>query len=124
MKQSKTLIIIFSAIIGLVLLGLQHRTIASVTADPSGQYLAVTSYKTYLSMLPMSPGSSSDKPCFVKILKKDGASLGEIPVPMLQMADIEWSTTGASIKLVGEWDFKLKTCYHWAEDGNTKIYVK
>lgn len=109
---------------GLIYFALQHRTVFSMTSDPSGKYQAIISYKTYLSMLPMPPGSSSDKPCFVKIVGKDGANYGEMPVPMIQMAGVEWSISGASVRLVGEWDFKAKKCFYWSEDGNKKIYVK
>jgi hypothetical protein len=91
--------------------------------DPSGRYIAIVSYKMYLSFLPMPPGSSSDKACFVRIEGIDGTNYGEIPVPMLQLAAIEWTDTGAEIRVIGEWDFKNKRTYYWAENGNDRIYV-
>lgn len=124
MKRAKTLIASGTAIVGLIFFGLQHRTIDSVDADPTGQYRAVVSYKSYLSLLPMPPGSSSDKPCFVEILGSDGTSQGEIPIPMCQMANVQWSTNGASVPMIGEWDFERRTCFYWSHDGNTRIYVK
>ena len=123
MRRAKTLFAVSAALVGLIVLGLQHRTIASVSTDPTGQYRAVTSFKTYMSVLPMAPGSSSDKPCFVKILRTDGTSLGEIPVPTCQLADVEWSAAGARIKRVGEWDFARRTCFYWSEDGDDKVFV-
>ena len=43
---------------------------------------------------------------------------------MLQLVDIEWSESGAAVKLIGEWNFDQKTCYYWSADGNRQIYVK
>lgn len=97
---------------------------ASEFESPSGKYDVTVSYRTYLSCLPGSPGSSSDKPCFVRIVGKDGKDYGEIPVPMLQMVDVEWLDQGASIKLVGEWDFERGSCYYWSAGGNRKVFVK
>lgn len=122
MKSAKILLGV-GVLFVLLVLALQHRTIVSATHDPTGEYLAITSFKSYLSLLPMPPGSSSDKPCFVKILGKDGASLGEMPIPMCNLASVEWTATGASFGFVGAWDFEKKTCFYWSEDGNTRIYV-
>lgn len=104
--------------------GIAHKTEFSRQSDPTGKYTAICSYRTYLSFTPMPPGSSSDKPCFVKIVGATGENYGEIPVPMIQMAGIEWNANGAAVTLVGEWDFIQKTCYYWSEDGNRKIYVR
>lgn len=71
----------------------------------------------------MAPGSGSDKPGFVEIFDSNG-SLGRIPVPMLQMAQVEWSKDKAEIKLIGEWDFVKVTCYYWSEKQDKKIFVR
>lgn len=113
----------FILLSALLFYAFQHRSPAGSLVDPSGRYRAIISCKTYLSYLPMPPGSSSDKPCFVRIVDRQGNDYGEIPVPMLQMADVEWTDGGAAIKLIGEWDFKNRSCYYWSEDGNHKVYV-
>ena len=72
----------------------------------------------------MTPGSSSDKPGFIKIVDTTGENLGEIPLPMLQMGEIEWLSGGAYLGTIGEWDFIHKTCFYWSDDGNRKITVR
>ncbi|MBB5353360.1 hypothetical protein HNR46_003617 [Haloferula luteola] len=101
-----------------------HRTEASREIDPTGRYTAIWSYPTYLSFVSMSPGSSSDKPCWVRMIDSRGQNLGEIPVPMLQMAGVEWRESGAEVRLVGEWDFDAGTCYYWSEDGESQVFVR
>ena len=126
-KPMALVVVITIAIALLVGAAALHRTISSVNADPTGNYLAEVSYRTFYSFIPMAPGSSSDKPGFVEIFKQESnqkrVSLGRIPVPMLQMAGVEWMSQGAVVALVGEWDFEKRTCYYWSEDGNQKIYV-
>lgn len=72
----------------------------------------------------MTPGSSSDKPGFIKIVDTTGENLGEIPLPMLQMGEIEWRTGGADLGSIGEWDFIHKTCFYWSDDGSRKISIR
>ena len=75
----------------------------------------------------MFPGSSGDKPGYVEIFDKKGDSLGRVPVEMLQMVqigEIEWSSEGIEIPLVGYWDFKQGTCYYWDKATNRKVFVK
>lgn len=72
----------------------------------------------------MAPGSASDKPGYVSITRKDGKHMGEIPVPMLQLANVKWHASGAQIELIGEWDFAKDSCYYWNEAQDKKIYVK
>lgn len=109
---------------GLFWIGANHRTEHSRQVSPSGGYTAICSFKSYLTSVGMTPGSSSDKPCFVKIVDSSGKNCGEIPVPMIHMAGVEWNDHGAEITLVGEWDFKQGTCYYWSEDQNSQIFVK
>ena len=108
----------------LIFLAVTHKTVFRTETDPTGSYTAVVSFRTYLSFLPMSIGGSSDKPGFVAIYDSQHVSMGEVPVPMLQLAEIEWSETGASIKLVAEWDFVNQTCFYWSEDETHRIYVR
>lgn len=122
--MKKCLAIIIVVLAFLCVRAVTQRTVYSTQVDPSGNYTAVFSYRSYLSHIPMPPGSSSDKPCFVKIIDRSGRGLGEIPVPMMQMADLEWTTNGAEVKLVGEWDFVQRTCYYWSEKQDRKIYVR
>lgn len=124
MKNLPAIGIIAAATVILIGLGMTHRTEHSRVCDPTGRYTAICSYRTYLTLIPMAPGSSSDKPCFVKIVDSMGENYGEIPVPMIQMAGVEWHTNDANIRLVGEWDFIQRTCYYWSEDQNQKIYVR
>jgi hypothetical protein len=73
--------------------------------SPDGRFTAVTEYYTWRSLLPMTPGSSSDRPGFVTIYSSDGHSLGRAPVPMLQLAhDLRWEADAAEIRLVAHWD--------------------
>ena len=124
MKTFKNLVIVMVVLSGLLLIGVTHRTIHDKEVDPTGKYTAIVSYRTYLSLIPMMPGSSGDKAGFVKIVDVAGKSYGEIPVPMLQMAEIEWHASGAEIFLIGEWDFAKKTCYYWSEDQEHQIFVR
>jgi hypothetical protein len=114
----------FGLIFVLCLLGVTHRTVYSRQVDPTGKYTAIFSYKTYESLIPGSIGGAGDKPCYIKIVDNNGKNMGEIPVPMIQMAEIEWSTNAAEVKLVGEWDFAKKICYYWSKDGDRQIYVR
>jgi len=116
-------IAVILVVIAGVAFGALHRTIVSSENDPSGMYTAEVSYRTFYSFIPMAPGSSSDKPGFVEIFKKGAGSLGRIPVPMLQMSGVKWESPGASVAMVGEWDFVQGTCYYWGDGGNRKIYV-
>ncbi len=100
------------------------RTIYSTDVDPTGKYIVKVSYKSYLSLIPMTPGSSSDKSGYVEIFDNYSNSMGEIPIVMLQLAHVSWHKNGASIKLKGEWDFKKGTCYYWDESGNHKVFCK
>ena len=100
------------------------RTIYSTGVDPTGKYTVNVSYKSYLSFLPMSPGSSSDKPGYVEIFDQHSNSMGEIQISMLQLASVSWHKNGASIKSQGEWDFKKGTCYYWVETEGHKILCK
>lgn len=94
--------------IGVVILLFQEDEYLRVTS-PDGKYTAIVTYRRYQALLPMGPGQSSDKPGFIRIEDSSGSNLGKIPLPMVQMAyDLEWTPTGAEIRLVGEWDFSRR----------------
>jgi hypothetical protein len=110
--------------VGLVLSALLHRSEYARYTDPTGNYVAVVSYRTILSFIPMMPGQSGDKPGFVEVFKKGEGSLGRIPVAMLQLAQVSWEKPGAVVRLAGEWDFERRTCWYWDQSGNRKMYVR
>ena len=101
-----------------------RRTVYSVQTDPTGKYTAIFSFKSHRSLMSMVPGDSSSKPCFIRIRGVDGTDYGEIPVPMIQLAELLWGTNSAEVKLVGEWDFAAGTCWYLSEDQERKIYVR
>jgi hypothetical protein len=73
--------------------------------SPDGRFTAVIEYRTWRSLVPMLPGSSSDKPGFVTIYSSDGRSLGRAPIPMLQLTrDLQWEADAAEIPLLARWD--------------------
>lgn len=94
-----------------------HRSVYTSFTDPKSDYEAVVTVKSYRLLLPMMPGGSSDKPGYVEVFDQNSQSLGEMPVPMVQLAQIEWLNAGARIKLIGEWDFEAGTCIYWDQDG-------
>lgn len=123
--MKKTLIIVLSIaivlsiiIITLITTVVLPRTVFKTFKDPTGEYTAIVSYRSYLSHIPMMPGSSSDKPGFIKIIDSSGKNYGEMPLPMLQMVyDMSWTKNGAEVMsgLIGEWNFKEDTCWYWNE---------
>lgn len=74
-------------------------------ASPDERFTAVIEYRTWRSLVPTLPGSSSDKPGFVTIYSSDGRYLGRAPVPMLELArDLQWEADAAEIPLIARWD--------------------
>lgn len=110
-------------VVMLLVFALNHQTTFLELKDPSGRYLARITFSTYLSFIPMPIGSSGDKPGFVEIFDRDGESMGRIPVPMLQLANVEWTPTGAEVMMIGSWDFGKGECYYWSET-DEKIMVR
>ncbi len=113
----------FLLVVMLLVFALNHRTTFLELKDPNGRYLARITFNTYLSFIPMPMGSSGDKPGFVEIFDQDGDSMGRIPVPMLQLANVEWTPTGARVMMIGSWDFAKDECYYWNET-QEKIMVR
>ncbi len=113
----------FLIVVMLLVFALNHQTTFLELKDPSRRYLARITFSTYLSFIPMPIGSSGDKPGFVEIFDRDGESMGRIPVPMLQLANVEWTPTGAEVMMIGSWDFGKGECYYWSET-DEKIMVR
>lgn len=110
-------------VVMLLVFALNHQTTFLELRDPSGRYLARITFSTFLSFIPMPMGSSGDKPGFVEIFDQNGESMGRIPVPMLQLSNVEWTPTGAQVMMIGGWDFAKGECYYWSET-DEKIMVR
>lgn len=105
------------------------RLFARVEVDrldgPSGDYVAIISERRYQSYLMRAPGDSGGAPGFVEIFNRAGESFGRIPIPLTQMGrEIQFTSTGAEIRAVAEWDFKHRTCYYWTEDQDKQVWVR
>jgi len=82
--------------------------------DPTDTYTVIVSARRYQQYVSVMPGDGGGTPGFITILDEEGDSRGRMPIPMINMADgIEWTPTGANIKLVGGWDFEQGTCACW-----------
>lgn len=93
-------------------IALRHTTEYRRIASPDGRFYAVAEHRAYLSLIPMSPGSSSDKPGFVTVFTSDGVSCGRASLPMLQLfTDFRWRTDAAEIPLVAQWDLSQRTVH-------------
>ncbi len=110
-------------VVMMLVFALNHQTTFLELTDPSGRYLARVTYSTFRSFIPMPPGSSGDKPGHVEIFDRGGRSMGRIPVPTLQMSNVEWTPTGAEVSMIGSWDFAKDECYYWSET-DEKIIVR
>jgi hypothetical protein len=85
--------------------------------SPDGKYCAIVESRLLFCIIPTMPGNSGDKPGFVTIYNSSGGYFGTIPIDMVQHAkDIEWERNGASIILVGEWNFVNKTISYWNKE--------
>ena len=108
---------------GLLIAGL-HRTMYARHESPDRSHYAEITYYTWQSWIIRMPGQGGDKPGFVEVFSRDGASLGRIPVDLINAVDIDWTETGAGIRSRGEWDFTTGACFYWDESGNNRIYVR
>ena len=124
MKFWSVLTIAFCGFIALVIFGLVGRIEQSRESDPSGRYFAVWSHAPYQYLPIAGLGTGSDSPVYVKMIDRKGKNFGEIPVAMMQLADVEWRTSGAEIKLIGEWNFSAGTCFYWSENQMRKIRAR
>ena len=99
---------------------------SSKSPSPDGKYFAIVSHRPmYYIPLPIYRwGNHSDSPVFVSIEDSKGNQCGEVPVPMMQMACVDWSINSASIPSVAEWDFSAGTCYYWSGGGTSAIFTK
>jgi hypothetical protein len=90
--------------------------------SPGSKYVAIVTCRRFEALLPIFPGGSGDKSGFIRIERSDGTNFGKIPVPMVSMTqDLEWTSTGAYLTLVGEWDFPTKEYRWWNEAGTHEI---
>lgn len=107
----KLVLFIFSGVIIILMKEVEYHEFHS----PDGKYAVILTHRLYLSLLPIMPSQSGDKPGFVSIYDIQGHFYGKIPIPMLSMGllDFKWTTEGATIKLIGGWHFKNKTYYYW-----------
>jgi len=93
-------------------------------SDPTGKYTAVVTRPRYLRYIPVFPGQGGDKEGHVTIIDTAGTRYGRIPIPMVSMAsELNWIKDGATIKLVGDWNFRNKTYRYWNKS-QTKEIVK
>ena len=94
---------------GIGLAAFWHTTEYTRMSGQSGRFYAVAEYRTYLSFIPMMPGSSSDKPGFVTIYTRDGESCGRASLPMLQdFYSLQWLGDTAEIPMVAQWDLSKR----------------
>jgi len=94
------------------------------SAQP-GDYTVVVSKRRYESFMMRAPGDGRGAPGFIELFDNEGKSCGRIPVPMISCRDdLRWSSAGAEIPLVGEWDFRRRTCYYWSGDQDRQIWVR
>lgn len=116
-------VLAFSLTIVIVFLSLSHRSIYKSFQSKSGAYKVEITYYTWRSFIPVTPGSSGDKPGFVEIFANDGRSMGRIPVAMVNSVDFTWLPEGAAVKVQGEWNFRQGTCFYWSDNG-AQLFVK
>ncbi|MGD1858325.1 MAG: hypothetical protein ACFB2W_29150 [Leptolyngbyaceae cyanobacterium] len=91
-------------------------------ADPTGQYEVVLTYPKLYHFMPAMPGQGSDKSGSIAIYDRQGNFYGGGPLDFVRDGHgIEWTENGASLQLVGEWDFEAGTYSYWADGGNKLI---
>lgn len=93
-------------------------------SGPAGKYTVVISKRRYQSHVMRMPGQGSDAPGVVEIFDATGVSYGRVPVEMLQLADVRWTSSGAEIPLIGEWDFQRHTCWYWSRGQDRQVWVR
>lgn len=93
-------------LLGGVVLGSAFRLVeCRRVSSPDGHYYAVATCRAWRSHVPMSPGSSGDKPGYVTVFTSSGQSCGSAPLDIAWMIDeMNWSTTNAELTAVAEWD--------------------
>src|SRR5690349_17997856 len=125
--MSRAATIVVCALVAFIVVAALHlfsRTEVSRFSDPSGKYTVIVSKRRYQSYLPRMPGQGGDAPGFVEILGPNRKSMGRVPIAMLQQVDVRWSSSGAEIRLIAEWDFVRHTCYYWSKDQERQIWVQ
>lgn len=87
-------------------------------SSPGGEFTAVATSRRYESLVMRAPGSGSDKPGALEILKADGGSCGRAEVPMVSSAsDLEWELElkprSATIIGTATWNLDACTVKRW-----------
>jgi hypothetical protein len=124
-RPIQALIGVFVALALALTLFLFSRGEVSRLNDPSGRYTLVVSKLRYQSFIFRFPGDSGGPPGFVEIFDRGEKSFGRVSVEMINFAGaIEWTSSGASIPAVAEWDFIHGTCCYWTHDGTRQVWVK
>ena len=73
--------------------------------SPDGRFYAAATCRAWRFHVPMTPGSSGDKPGYVTVFTRDGQSCGSARLDMAWMIDeMNWGQTNAELGLVAEWD--------------------
>ncbi len=103
--------------LGLGLVGLGVFLFGSVeyarVVSPDGAFAAVTTYQRYEGFIPRGPGSGSDKPGRMEIVRlSDGRSCGAVSLDMVWMSrELEWSLTATPRSASAAMSFwNLDTC--------------
>ena len=91
-------------------------------SDPTGQYEAVLTYPKLYHVMPMMPGQGGDKSGKITIYDRHGTFYGSGSLDVVRHGhSLEWTDHGASLLLVGQWDFEAGTYAYWSNDGNELI---
>lgn len=84
---------------------------ASRFGDPTGEYVAIITYKKWQVPGFSAPGDGGSHPGFIRIEDRKGRDYGKAPLPLLWMAsDLKWTAGGARLVGVAEWKFASGAC--------------
>jgi len=109
-----SLVIALVFVISMTVVWLFHEEDCFRIASSDGRYTAIVTCRHYTDLMGCFPGQAGDKAGFIRIEGADGVKFGRIPIPMVWMArEIEWTSTGAKLKLIGEWNFLTKEYRYW-----------
>ncbi|MDB4369213.1 hypothetical protein N9Z19_00135 [Akkermansiaceae bacterium] len=108
------ILVILLSVGGLIVFQQTRQIELSRTPDPTGQYVAVVSYRSWQKPLSTFPGNSSGHSGHIRIEARDGKEMGGANLPLLQMADdLMWEESGATLVGAGVWDFQAGTFDPW-----------
>jgi len=108
------LVVVVLVAVSLVIVAGRQLVEANSVKDPTGEYVAVATYRAYQSWIGRAPGDSGGKPGFITIYDRAGRSFGTMSVVMIDhLQDLEWEESGARISTHHEWDFTTRTYSFW-----------